>query len=114
MATHCTYVAFADPPHVVASSIPKNDPLILPKISEDLVPLNGAPSTLMEWAVLILNTPDPVLKVRTFQFLLSHKCKGLVGRADEARSAIISYRKANFSWTQIEEGTTTASDAPSR
>ena len=29
---------------------------------EPLIPLDQEPSTLIEWAVLILNTPDPDLK----------------------------------------------------
>lgn len=28
-----------------------------------MTPLTGAPTTLIQWAVLILNTPNPILKV---------------------------------------------------
>lgn len=55
--------AFADLPPAVANSIPESVPSVPIKLSEDLVPSNGAPCTLMEWAVLILNTSDPMLKV---------------------------------------------------
>lgn len=33
------------------------------KDDEPVTPLDNPPSTLMEWAVLILNTPNPRLKV---------------------------------------------------
>ncbi|KAI0329484.1 DUF455-domain-containing protein [Cubamyces sp. BRFM 1775] len=55
---------FADPPppppdlsHLSISS-PE------PKEPEPLVPIENPPSTLIQWAVLILNTPDPMLKVQ--------------------------------------------------
>ncbi|KAL1731975.1 hypothetical protein EV714DRAFT_207836 [Schizophyllum commune] len=53
---------FADPP-------PKGDktPFVpissAPDADEPVVPVENPPTTLMEWAVLILNTPDPRLKV---------------------------------------------------
>jgi hypothetical protein len=37
------------------------------KVVEDVVPTANAPTTLMEWAVLILNTPNPMLKVRSYR-----------------------------------------------
>ena len=53
---------FADPPppppdlsHLSISS-PSKEP-------EPVVPAENPPSTLIQWAVLILNTPDPMLKV---------------------------------------------------
>ncbi|KAH9942812.1 hypothetical protein B0H21DRAFT_867514, partial [Amylocystis lapponica] len=57
--------AFADPPPPNISSlsfetIHNDDVLSAP---EDVVPVEGAPSTLMQWAVLILNTANPMLKV---------------------------------------------------
>lgn len=63
------YLAFADLPPAVAKSIPESVPSVPIKLSEDLVPSNGAPCTLMEWAVLILNTSDPMLKVGISLFL---------------------------------------------
>jgi len=59
---------FADPPlsppdlsHLSISKNQTNRPRVSP---EDVVPAEGAPNTLMEWAVLILNTADPSLKVQ--------------------------------------------------
>ncbi|KAG6821268.1 hypothetical protein H0H93_002378 [Arthromyces matolae] len=57
---------FADPP-------PKSSVPLLPvtafssapsTVDEPVVPTNNPPSTLMQWAVLILNTPNPTLKVK--------------------------------------------------
>ncbi|KAI8977800.1 DUF455-domain-containing protein [Trametes punicea] len=55
---------FADPPppppdlsHLSVSSTE-------PKKPEPIVPADDPPTTLIQWAVLILNTPDPVLKVQ--------------------------------------------------
>ena len=39
-----------------------------PLEEEPIVPTTGAPTTLMQWAVLILNTADPMLKVRKHIF----------------------------------------------
>ncbi|PFH48537.1 hypothetical protein AMATHDRAFT_76688 [Amanita thiersii Skay4041] len=61
---------FADPPPppppapVVAPTEEAEGRSTSQKEPELLVPLLGAPKTLMQWAVLILNTPDPVLKVQ--------------------------------------------------
>ncbi|OCH92369.1 DUF455-domain-containing protein [Obba rivulosa] len=56
--------AFADPPiqppdisHLAISSPTA-------RVEEDVVPKNDAPTTLMQWAVLILNTANPMLKVQ--------------------------------------------------
>jgi hypothetical protein len=53
---------FADPP-----SATLNEPLpFIPtekRAPEPVVPLVNPPTTLMQWAVLILNTPSPTLKV---------------------------------------------------
>ncbi|TRM66767.1 DUF455-domain-containing protein [Schizophyllum amplum] len=54
---------FADPP---LRAVDAQDSATLHASNLDeqpLVPLENPPSTLMEWAVLILNTPDPRLKV---------------------------------------------------
>ncbi|KAI1782602.1 DUF455-domain-containing protein [Ganoderma leucocontextum] len=55
---------FADPPppppdlsHLSISSPTLKEP-------EPLVPVENPPTTLIQWAVLILNTPDPMLKVQ--------------------------------------------------
>ncbi|KAF5376496.1 hypothetical protein D9615_008665 [Tricholomella constricta] len=58
---------FADPP-------PRPAPPLLPVIAalavsestidEPVVPIHNPPTTLMQWAVLILNTPNPTLKVQ--------------------------------------------------
>ncbi|KAH9920616.1 DUF455-domain-containing protein [Fomitopsis serialis] len=53
---------FADPPpppDISHMTISDNSPVI----EDSVVPGEGAPSTLMQWAVLILNTPNPKLKV---------------------------------------------------
>jgi hypothetical protein len=61
---------FADPPPSrhpdTCASITNSDPsgvISVNKVTEDIVP-TPPPTTLIQWAVLILNTPDPVLKVR--------------------------------------------------
>jgi len=58
---------FSDPPpEGVVNLVPQ----IAPQDAEEgedendpVVPLSSPPKTLMEWAVLILNTPNPILKV---------------------------------------------------
>ncbi|KAL4262176.1 DUF455-domain-containing protein [Pleurotus pulmonarius] len=53
---------FADPPPVQSeSALPQQQATATP--NELVVPLDNPPRTLMEWAVLILNTPNPTLKV---------------------------------------------------
>ncbi|KAF4582704.1 hypothetical protein EYR40_002628 [Pleurotus pulmonarius] len=53
---------FADPPPVQSeSALPQQQVTATP--DEPVVPLDNPPRTLMEWAVLILNTPNPTLKV---------------------------------------------------
>ncbi|KAI4522224.1 DUF455-domain-containing protein [Schizophyllum commune Loenen D] len=54
---------FADPPPNNAATPPLSVPLSPDAEDEPVVPAQNPPSTLMEWAVLILNTPDPRLKV---------------------------------------------------
>ncbi|KAF9524195.1 hypothetical protein CPB83DRAFT_798192 [Crepidotus variabilis] len=53
---------FADPPPKTAPVLPVV-PSAEPREPEPVVPDNGAPTTLIQWAVLILNTPNPILKV---------------------------------------------------
>jgi hypothetical protein len=56
---------FVDPPvkhDTPSSSSPLSNDLNYASIMEDVVP-ECAPATLIEWAVLILNTPNPLLKV---------------------------------------------------
>jgi hypothetical protein len=56
---------FADPPHPPISSIKSDIQNECPLLIEDepIVPLENPPKTLMQWGVLILNTPNPTLKV---------------------------------------------------
>ncbi|KAJ7641611.1 hypothetical protein FB45DRAFT_825906 [Roridomyces roridus] len=54
---------FADPPPAPSQPIVQVNPVILSEPTEPVVPLTDAPRTLMQWAVLILNTAHPTLKV---------------------------------------------------
>lgn len=55
---------FADPPKpTVAASTCAQDKSTMVGAVEEVVPDDNPPTTLIQWAVLILNTPDPVLKV---------------------------------------------------
>ena len=57
-----SFAEFADPPPVVNSSMgTQNVDLIT--LKEDIVPIENPPKTLVDWAVLILNTSHPQLKV---------------------------------------------------
>lgn len=57
-------VEFADPPPAVTIQVlPQVLVPLEPRDDEPVVPTTGAPTTLMQWAVLILNTPNPTLKV---------------------------------------------------
>jgi hypothetical protein len=59
-----TPTEFADPPPPVPANIfSQSQPHEL-REQEPVVPETDAPTTLMQWAVLILNTPNPTLKVR--------------------------------------------------
>lgn len=60
---HLLHSDFADPPppppdlsHLAQKRAPA--------APESIIPADNPPKTLMEWAVLILNTADPTLKVR--------------------------------------------------
>ncbi|KAK0242808.1 hypothetical protein EDD85DRAFT_933324 [Armillaria nabsnona] len=58
---------FADPPPVVedATSLPvRSSTVESVTVEEPIVPTTNTPTTLMQWAVLILNTPNPTLKVQ--------------------------------------------------
>lgn len=59
---------FADPPPNPSPDFKdRNDfknESTLPAEDEPIIPSDSSPKTLMQWAVLILNTPDPTLKVR--------------------------------------------------
>ncbi|KAG6840230.1 hypothetical protein C0991_008059 [Blastosporella zonata] len=57
---------FADPPpKPKAPLLPVTaSPLTPTIIDEPVVPIDNPPTTLMQWAVLILNTPNPTLKVQ--------------------------------------------------
>ncbi|KAL4062655.1 hypothetical protein V8B97DRAFT_1874662 [Scleroderma yunnanense] len=56
--------SFAELPSAVINSAPVDTSSVPSQLSKNVVPMNGPPSTLMEWAVLILNTSDPMLKVK--------------------------------------------------
>ncbi|TFK51211.1 DUF455-domain-containing protein [Heliocybe sulcata] len=53
---------FADPP--TATSPVQTGKISEPTVQEDVVPVENPPRTLIQWAVLILNTADPTLKVQ--------------------------------------------------
>ncbi|KAG6902711.1 hypothetical protein C0995_012852 [Termitomyces sp. Mi166 len=57
---------FADPPpKPMAPLLPVTAPTSTPSVvDEPVVPIDNPPKTLMQWAVLILNTPNPALKVQ--------------------------------------------------
>lgn len=61
------YAEFADPPPPLATPIAVSDSVHAFTTDEEIVPTINVPSTLMDWAVLILNTPNPTLKVWSFQ-----------------------------------------------
>ncbi|KAK0468392.1 uncharacterized protein EV420DRAFT_1616996 [Desarmillaria tabescens] len=55
---------FADPPPLKdATSLPVRTSTV-ESVEEPIVPTTNAPTTLMQWAVLILNTSNPTLKVQ--------------------------------------------------
>lgn len=61
-------VEFADPPPPIpVQYLPEGIQSGEPREEEPLIPMTGAPTTLMQWAVLILNTPNPMLKVRKLE-----------------------------------------------
>ncbi|KII84888.1 hypothetical protein PLICRDRAFT_45721 [Plicaturopsis crispa FD-325 SS-3] len=54
---------FADPPPPQVAAISTGDAAVGIPIDEPIVPTQNTPKTLIEWAVLILNTSNPTLKV---------------------------------------------------
>ncbi|RXW19135.1 hypothetical protein EST38_g6715 [Candolleomyces aberdarensis] len=57
---------FADPPPLASDPVPARGENTKPTPQQDdepVVPIENPPTTLMQWAVLILNTPNPRLKV---------------------------------------------------
>jgi len=58
------HVEFADPPPLIPQAMNSPLPEASTKIEDAIVPIDDAPTTLMQWAVLILNTPNPTLKAR--------------------------------------------------
>jgi hypothetical protein len=66
---------FADPPKIAVAPLLPNTTASSPtRPAEPVIPDAHPPTTLIQWAVLILNTPDPVLKVTypsSFIFLRS-------------------------------------------
>ncbi|KAJ7140054.1 hypothetical protein C8R43DRAFT_1202181 [Mycena crocata] len=55
---------FADPPPPPSQPIVQINPVVInSKVTEPVVPAIDPPNTLMQWAVLILNTANPTLKV---------------------------------------------------
>ncbi|KAK0230742.1 hypothetical protein IW262DRAFT_1524083 [Armillaria fumosa] len=55
---------FADPPPLVEDAAPLPVRSSATEVEEPIVPTTNTPTTLMQWAVLILNTPNPTLKVQ--------------------------------------------------
>ncbi|KAK0206586.1 hypothetical protein DFS33DRAFT_1257370 [Desarmillaria ectypa] len=55
---------FADPPPLKDTTSPPVRSLTIESVEEPILPTTNAPTTLMQWAVLILNTPNPTLKVQ--------------------------------------------------
>ncbi|KAF9467573.1 hypothetical protein BDZ94DRAFT_1248447 [Collybia nuda] len=58
---------FADPPPPSTASAAAHlplPPISAPFVDEPVVPETNPPTTLIQWAVLILNTPNPTLKVQ--------------------------------------------------
>jgi hypothetical protein len=59
-----THTEFADPPPAPSTPLlPSVSSPVIPQDPEPVVPTDNPPTTLMQWAVLILNTANPTLKV---------------------------------------------------
>jgi len=56
-------IEFADPPPTQPTAVELPSVPLSSNVEEDIVPIKDPPTTLMEWAVLILNTAHPTLKV---------------------------------------------------
>jgi hypothetical protein len=61
-----TGTEFADPPPAPTVTPPSPDAPPPVQTVDGVIPTNGTPKTLIEWAVLILNTPHPTLKASLF------------------------------------------------
>ncbi|KAF8881558.1 hypothetical protein BD779DRAFT_1545489 [Infundibulicybe gibba] len=55
---------FADPPPPPRVDDAARSPIGTAQVDESIIPESGPPTTLMQWAVLILNTSNPTLKVQ--------------------------------------------------
>jgi len=65
--TKC-WIEFADPQPIPSSKNSNNQDYeaqnkIISPVNEEVEPLENPPETLMQWAALILDTPNPILKV---------------------------------------------------
>jgi len=65
--TKC-WIEFADPQPIPSSKNCNNQDYetqnkIISPVNEEVEPLENPPETLMQWAALILDTPNPILKV---------------------------------------------------
>ncbi|KAJ6552065.1 hypothetical protein DFH09DRAFT_1167801 [Mycena vulgaris] len=54
---------FADPPPLPSQTTVVNPVVVNSEVTEPVIPITDPPKTLMQWAVLILNTANPGLKV---------------------------------------------------
>jgi hypothetical protein len=102
---------FADPPPVSQSvhgdiDEPSSGELAL-RDQEPVVPLENPPTTLIQWAVLILNTPNPTLKVILILICSPGFLIFSLGRADPARCSSLSYWPVEIYRAQVKEFTTT-------
>lgn len=105
---------FADPPpHPAPPPQAKigNEQTI--REDEPVMPERDPPTTLMQWAVLILNTPNPALKVRDPCVLLSiHTQYRTLGSKNTTCCAALQDRSTQINRSQILERAT-ASRCPS-
>lgn len=85
-------VEFADPPPPPTASTFSSDVVQVLPIDEDIVPLESAPKTLMQWAVLILNTANPTLKVCIFLNLWNRIIQQLVHKVERTKHAVNLFR----------------------
>ncbi|KDQ51809.1 hypothetical protein JAAARDRAFT_198874 [Jaapia argillacea MUCL 33604] len=82
---------FADPPPPPNATVTTSESTVTHTQLDDdepIVPLENPPKTLIQWAVLILNTPDPSLKVR---------------RPDASRSPPLPNSPTLLDWTTRQE-----------
>jgi hypothetical protein len=96
-----TPTEFADPPPPVPTNIfPQSQPHEL-REQDPVVPETDAPTTLMQWAVLILNTPNPTLKVNeSFFFLESPILNGEIpGGTNTTCGAPLPHGETSIHWT---------------